>query len=67
MLTGDNKKQHEKIASELGITKVISNVLPVQKAEIVENLQQEEKMVMMCGDGINDSLAITKANIGVSV
>ena len=67
MLTGDNNQTAEKIASELGITKVISNVLPVQKAEIVENLQQEKKMVMMCGDGINDSLAITKANIGVSV
>ena len=67
MLTGDNNQTAEKIASELGITKVISNVLPVQKAEIVENLQQENKMVMMCGDGINDSLAITKANIGVSV
>ena len=67
MLTGDNNQTAEKIASELGITKVISNVLPVQKAEIVENLQQEEKMVMMCGDGINDSLAITKANIGVSI
>ena len=67
MLTGDNNQTAEKIASELGITKVISNVLPVQKAEIIENLQQEKKMVMMCGDGINDSLAITKANIGVSV
>lgn len=67
MLTGDNNQTAEKIAKELGITKVISNVLPVQKSEIVENLQQEKKMVMMCGDGINDSLAITKANIGVSV
>lgn len=67
MLTGDNNQTAEKIASKLGITKVISNVLPVQKAKIIENLQQEKKMVMMCGDGINDSLAITKANIGVSV
>ena len=67
MLTGDNNQTAEKIAEELGITKVISNVLPVQKAKIIENLQQEKKMVMMCGDGINDSLAITKANIGVSV
>lgn len=67
MLTGDNNQTAEKIAEELGITKVISNVLPVQKAEIIENLQKEKKMVMMCGDGINDSLAITKANIGVSV
>ena len=67
MLTGDNTQTAEKIASKLGITKVISNVLPVQKAEIIENLQQEGKIVMMCGDGINDSLAITKANIGVSV
>ena len=67
MLTGDNNKTAEKIAKELGITKIISNVLPVQKAEIIENLQQEKKLVMMCGDGINDSLAITKANIEVSV
>lgn len=67
MLTGDNEEVAEKISKELKITKTISNVLPVQKAEIIEKLKQEEKLVMMCGDGINDSLAITTANIGVSV
>lgn len=67
MLTGDNEEVAEKISKKLKITKVISNVLPVQKAEIIEKIKQEEKIVMMCGDGINDSLAITTANIGVSV
>lgn len=67
MLTGDNEEVAEKISKELKITRTISNVLPVQKAEIIEKLKQEEKIVMMCGDGINDSLAITTANIGVSV
>ena len=67
MLTGDNKETSEKIGKELGITKVISNVLPSQKAETVKKLKQEGKKVMMCGDGINDSPALTSADIGVSV
>lgn len=67
MLTGDNKETAEKIGKELGITKVISNVLPSQKAETVKNLKQEGNKVMMCGDGINDSPALTSADIGVSV
>ncbi len=67
MLTGDNKETAEKIAKEIGITKVISNVLPVEKANIVKKLKEENKFVMMCGDGINDSPALANSNIGVSV
>jgi len=67
MLTGDNKETAEKIAKALGITKVISNVLPSEKAKTIKELKQENKYVMMCGDGINDSPALANADIGVSV
>lgn len=67
MLTGDNKETAEKIAKEIGITKVISNVLPSEKTQVVKALKDQHKYVMMCGDGINDSPALATANIGVSV
>lgn len=67
MLTGDNKETSEKIANEIGIKEVISNVLPAEKLEVVKKLKQENKYVMMCGDGINDSPALTTADIGVSI
>lgn len=67
MLTGDNKIAAEKIAKEIGITKVISNVLPKEKTDLINKLKEENKFVMMCGDGINDSPALAKADIGVSV
>ena len=67
MLTGDNEKTVKNIATELEITNVISNVLPSQKADTIKNLRNEGNIVMMCGDGINDSPALANANIGVSV
>ena len=67
MLTGDNKETAEKIGNELGITEVISNVLPHQKSDTIKKLKGKGKKVMMCGDGINDSPALTNADIGVSV
>ena len=67
MLTGDNKKTAEKIAKEIGITEVIADVTPSQKADIVKKLKAENKHVMMCGDGINDSPALANSDIGVSV
>lgn len=67
MLTGDNKETAEKIAEDIGITKVISNVLPAEKAKVIKELKQENKYVMMCGDGINDSPALASSDIGVSV
>ncbi len=67
MLTGDNKDTAEKIANEIGITKIISNVVPAEKANIIKKLKTENKFVLMCGDGINDSPALANADIGVSV
>ncbi len=67
MLTGDNKETAEKIAKKIGISKVISNVLPSEKAKMIKELKEKNKYVMMCGDGINDSPALASADIGVSV
>lgn len=67
MLTGDNKQTAEKIAKDIGITKVIANVLPAEKANIIKQLKQENKYVLMCGDGINDSPALASSDIGVSI
>lgn len=67
MLTGDNSETAQKIGEELGITEVISNVLPSQKSETIKELKEKGNKVMMCGDGINDSPALTNADIGVSV
>ncbi len=67
MLTGDNKETAEKIAKDIGITKVISNVIPSEKAKTIKELKQKNKYVMMCGDGINDSPALASSDIGVSV
>ena len=67
MLTGDNIETANKIAKDIGITKVIANVLPLEKAKTIKELKQEKKYVMMCGDGINDSPALASSDIGVSV
>ncbi len=67
MLTGDNSNTAQKIANEIGITKVISNVLPSEKANTIKELKKQNKFIMMCGDGINDSPALSSADIGVSV
>ena len=67
ILTGDNKETAEKIAKEVGIEKVISNVLPSEKTKVIKELKENNNYVMMCGDGINDSPALATANIGVSV
>ena len=53
--------------TEIGITKVISDVLPTEKSNTIKNLKEENKFVMMCGDGINDSPALAISDIGVSV
>ncbi len=67
MLTGDNSETAEEIAKKVGITNVISNVLPKDKADTIKNLKHNNKNIMMCGDGINDSIALASADIGVSV
>ena len=67
MLTGDNKETANTIAEKIGITNVIADVVPSQKAEIIKQLKKGGKKVMMCGDGINDSPALANSDIGVSV
>lgn len=66
MLTGDNEVTAKKIAENVGIETVVANVMPSQKAEYVEKFKKDG-LVMMCGDGINDSVSLVKADIGVSV
>lgn len=67
MITGDNKAVAETIGSELGINKVIAEVLPQEKEKEVANLQQQGKEVAFVGDGINDSPALVKADIGMAI
>ena len=67
MLTGDNEITAKIIAGELGITKVISNVLPKKKASTIKDLVSKGRKVIMVGDGINDAPALVNATIGISV
>lgn len=67
MLTGDNEITAQVIAKELGIKEVIANVLPKDKAEKIKELMDNNKYVMMVGDGINDAVSLVTANIGVAL
>lgn len=67
MLTGDNENTAHIIAESIGIKKVIANVLPTEKTQVIKDLLDNDKLVMMVGDGINDAPSLALATIGVSI
>jgi P-type Cu2+ transporter len=67
MLTGDNQKTAKTVADSLNIDTVFANVLPAEKYQHIQNLQEKGKKVMMVGDGVNDAPALTQADVGVAI
>jgi len=67
MLTGDNAAVAQAVGSRLGLTRQVANMLPADKARIIQELQAEGRSVAMIGDGINDSPALSFADVGIAM
>jgi Cu+-exporting ATPase len=67
MVTGDNPLTASAVARKLGIDRVMAEVLPIRKAQIIKDLQLEGRVIAMAGDGINDAPALSQADVGIAM